>query len=416
VSARRQSGVATLLVVMGLFFVVSMVAAYTSRNLIFEQRTSANQYRATQAFEAAEAGLEWAVAMLNAGQIDAQCTAPAAGSNANTFRQRYVADLTNSGAAAAAATPGCQLGAGAAGWACGCPNAGAPGVVVASGASPQPAFRVRFRDLGLPYPRFLTIESRGCTSPDETCLSQAEVRGAGSGAAALVSIKAALVPALAARPQAAVTVAKEVVNGLTGKAVNTDATSAGITVQYGRGTGIESLVAVTTAGSGSTANGVIRDDSLGGLQPVQVFERFFGMPVLRFASQPSTVAACSSSASCSFSQVLAVSAANPGRPVWVPGDLAIDQTQPLGTADFPTLLVVGGEVRVSANAQITGLLFSLGDVEFASGSSSIQGALITAGRALGPGSIIASYDRAVIDRIRNTQGTIVRVPGSWKDF
>jgi hypothetical protein len=32
-----------------LFFIISMVAAYTSRNLIFEQRTSANQYRSTQA-------------------------------------------------------------------------------------------------------------------------------------------------------------------------------------------------------------------------------------------------------------------------------------------------------------------------------------------------------------------------------
>ena len=53
----RERGAATLVVVMVLFFIISMVAAYTSRNLIFEQRTSANQYRSTQAQEAAEAGL-----------------------------------------------------------------------------------------------------------------------------------------------------------------------------------------------------------------------------------------------------------------------------------------------------------------------------------------------------------------------
>ncbi|MBK7062382.1 MAG: hypothetical protein IPH51_18705 [Rubrivivax sp.] len=34
---------------MVLFFIMSLVAAYTSRNLIFEQRTSANQLRSTQA-------------------------------------------------------------------------------------------------------------------------------------------------------------------------------------------------------------------------------------------------------------------------------------------------------------------------------------------------------------------------------
>ena len=60
---------------MMLFFVISLVAAYASRNLIFEQKTSANQYRATQAFEAAEAGLEWAAAMLNGGRVDATCAA-----------------------------------------------------------------------------------------------------------------------------------------------------------------------------------------------------------------------------------------------------------------------------------------------------------------------------------------------------
>ncbi len=56
-----------------LFFIISLVAAYAGRSLIFEQRTSANQYRATQAFEAAEAGLEWALAMLNGGRISATC-------------------------------------------------------------------------------------------------------------------------------------------------------------------------------------------------------------------------------------------------------------------------------------------------------------------------------------------------------
>ncbi|HRZ62470.1 MAG TPA: PilX N-terminal domain-containing pilus assembly protein, partial [Rubrivivax sp.] len=42
-------GAAALVVVMVLFFIMSLVAAYASRNLIFEQRTSANNYRSTQA-------------------------------------------------------------------------------------------------------------------------------------------------------------------------------------------------------------------------------------------------------------------------------------------------------------------------------------------------------------------------------
>jgi Tfp pilus assembly protein PilX len=84
-----QRGAAALVVVMVLFFIVALVAAYTSRNLIFEQRTSANQYRSTQAFEAAEAGIDWALAMLNGGRIDAACRAHTdASTTDDSFRQR----------------------------------------------------------------------------------------------------------------------------------------------------------------------------------------------------------------------------------------------------------------------------------------------------------------------------------------
>ena len=83
----RQSGAASLIVVMILFFILSLVAAYTNRSLIFEQRTASNQYRSTQALEAAEAGVEWALAMLNSGRITATC-APSVTVADPSFRQR----------------------------------------------------------------------------------------------------------------------------------------------------------------------------------------------------------------------------------------------------------------------------------------------------------------------------------------
>ena len=94
-----QRGAAALIVVLLLFFIISLVAAYAGRNLIFEQRTSTNQYRATQAFEAAEAGLEWAVAMLNGGRVTADCIPPDPVDVAQpSFRQRYVeVDVTGFG-------------------------------------------------------------------------------------------------------------------------------------------------------------------------------------------------------------------------------------------------------------------------------------------------------------------------------
>ena len=66
---KRARGMAALTVVMVLFFVMALVAAYTNRNLVFEQRISANSYKATRALEAADAGVEWTIGLLNAGRM-----------------------------------------------------------------------------------------------------------------------------------------------------------------------------------------------------------------------------------------------------------------------------------------------------------------------------------------------------------
>jgi Tfp pilus assembly protein PilX len=52
--------VATVPVVLLLLLGLGILGLYANRGLVFEQRTAANQARSTQAFEVAEAGLEWA--------------------------------------------------------------------------------------------------------------------------------------------------------------------------------------------------------------------------------------------------------------------------------------------------------------------------------------------------------------------
>jgi hypothetical protein len=47
-----------------LLLLVSMVVIYTARGVLFEQRVSANDFRSRQAFEAAESGLQMALAYI----------------------------------------------------------------------------------------------------------------------------------------------------------------------------------------------------------------------------------------------------------------------------------------------------------------------------------------------------------------
>jgi Tfp pilus assembly protein PilX len=56
--ASAQQGAATLVISLVLLFGMTVAAFFANRGLIFEQKTSANQYRSTRAFEMAEAGLE----------------------------------------------------------------------------------------------------------------------------------------------------------------------------------------------------------------------------------------------------------------------------------------------------------------------------------------------------------------------
>ena len=96
-AARRQRGVAALIVTLMLFFAMVMTAVFVNRNLLVEQHSAVNHTRATQAFEAAEAGLQWAIAQLNNPQrLGADCMLSTA-AGASAFRARHLRADTRSG-------------------------------------------------------------------------------------------------------------------------------------------------------------------------------------------------------------------------------------------------------------------------------------------------------------------------------
>ena len=62
---RTQRGAAALIVTLLLFLALALLAFGMNRHLLIEQRSATNHARAAQAFEAAEAGLDWAQGALN---------------------------------------------------------------------------------------------------------------------------------------------------------------------------------------------------------------------------------------------------------------------------------------------------------------------------------------------------------------
>ena len=439
---RRQHGAATLIVVMVLFFIISLVAAYTSRNLIFEQRTANNQYRSTQALEVAEAGLEWAISMLNYGRIDDACVASTNPAN-STFRQRYLnvddagritADLTPAGGDL---LPSC-VSNGTGGWTCSCPTTGAPTLLPSSTATQVlPAFRVRFQRV-IPsdpvnpalakQPGVVRVQVVGCTRLDaatgDQCLNF-NGQGAFNEARVIISSMLALTGGASSPPQAALTARRAVdITGAGYSAYNTGAAGSGITVQSGR-TVSTAAALVSSPGSPGGIASIVADDPALNLAPVPItgfpdfspsdrmFAAVFNLRPQAFRDQQ---AALEFTCPCSAAAVQAAALLNPGRPIWVAGDLTGVATD-IGSPTEPVLLVINGNLQFTVTgANIYGLVYARTNDWDTRGPGQIIGASVAEGRISGNATTTFAFDPTVMQRLRWNTGSFVRVPGSWKDF
>ena len=132
--ARRQQGAVTLAITLALLAAMLVTLWAAHRNLLREWRQSVNQAHAAGAFEAAEAGLDWATAMLNdAARIGSDCRPSPL--SAQSFREQQL-DTALASFAPRTLRPACAHGE--AGWACSCAGA------AATAANDDAAFSLRF--------------------------------------------------------------------------------------------------------------------------------------------------------------------------------------------------------------------------------------------------------------------------------
>ena len=264
---RHQRGAATLAVSLVLLLAMLLSAAYANRALLFEQRSSANQYRAAQAFEAAEAGLDWAITQLNQPRpVDERCE-PVMNASGSSFRERYLSVDTESGrhepqrwangAQDLALQAGCVRSG--QGWSCACPSNGVASLPVADGddLAPQPAFSVQFSaEL---RPGLVRVTATGCSNAAGACRPGEPGR---ADAVVRLQVLLGLLPGLSVAPQAALTV-RGTVNAAGALSVhNRDAASGGLTVRAGASL-IGSAVRLSTAAGGAAATGTVGTGAAG---------------------------------------------------------------------------------------------------------------------------------------------------------
>lgn len=421
---QAQAGAASLIVVMVLFFLMALVAAYTSRNLIFEQRTSVNQYRATQAYEAAEAGLEWALTMLNSGRIGPNCLETGASSSDTSFRQRYLDINVTTGAVAPRSAPavGTNLwpscvSDGAGGWNCDCPSNAAPNVPPPPSGGVFPAFRVRFTNQHLSRPGLIRIESNGCTLLDDDCLNHPGDATGLEGRASVAAI-VALTSALPTPPGAALTVLGNVAGGSAMSVYNTDAELGGITVQSGglvTTTGWTLRSVPGTPGRASVAQGEVALSALVG-EVDRAFASVFNMWPATYRAQPAALRLDCPVGGCSADLANLVNM-NPDRVIWVnaPQGLTLESAVTIGSTVSPALIVVDGPLNFAVSGvRIHGFVYSRGGNW--QGAGQIHGAAFVEGDLAGTAAATVVMDNTTLKTLRRRAGSFVRAPGGWDDF
>jgi hypothetical protein len=377
-------GVAALPVTLMLSFVALLAVAYSQRGVLFEIQSTRNLARATQAREAAQAGLAWAVARLNRpGPADEDCHLSEA-PTATPWAER---------AAAGALQASCVLEG--SGWSCHCPTTAEARRV---DTTASPSFGVALVPLA--------------GEPQRWQLSANGHSGQG-GPAVQLRQRLGRLPPLDTLPAATLTVRGSVrFNSGPVHVRHTDAGGSGLTVHAGGSITGASLVATSTPGTPSAVSLLGDDASLAALSGQALHASFFRLDEAAWRAQPGVMEIdCTSACDAALREATRHHAL-----VHLRGGLRLSTPTLLGTPERPVLLKVEGPVELHAGAVIHGLVYTHDAQWTDTAGGTVRGAVVAEGDLQIDGPTHIHHDRSVLLALRARAGTFAPLLGSWRDL
>jgi hypothetical protein len=416
-----ENGAATLVVVMVLFLVMALLAAYANRSQMFEQRMASSYFRGTVAQQASEAGLEWAISMLNAGKIDAACQ-PSVASGSARFVDKYLTvspvDRAITSFSNTEFRADCRFTANA--WTCRCPDSGTRTTPSALNSdSIVPSFGIKISNGGNAGSETIALLSTGCTdSVVDNCENSNSVRITRRQlATGLQRYLLTLVPAMRSPPAAPLVVKGELTSTGAGLGLhNTDPRSAGLLYTVGGGvSGLVESRLESVPGTLASMARVSNDSNLAGMSADVFFKSFLGATKERYVQHPA-IRKVTCAGNCAAALSTAYDAGK--RILYVDGDLTISSVVTLGTVDEPLLIFASGNVTITGPMELRGVLVVGQDLTWTksvSGLSLITGAVLVSRNAATTGAVDILHSQAIMNQLQNRIGSYVKVPGSWAD-
>ncbi len=403
-----QRGAGALGVIAMVLLVASVAVLYLNRHLLIEHRTSASQWHGAVAFEAAEAGLDWAQDRLNhPGQLDAQCRPATPVAGGTGFRASHLPTGTQP-----APSAGCRLPGGA--LDCACPSGGQVWV-----GDTVPRFAVRLTpETGSDAIR---AHSLGCAADDAPCDLDTPAPPEADARAPL-SVALRLVPLLPSLPAAALTcggdcrlldqasVRNEQIAGL-GLAVHSATTLTRASSAQVRGLpgAPQADASVENAPSLASATGTPCNAQA-------LFAHLFQQSLATYARSPLTHhLPCPTDTDCGAA--IRHAHALGWRAFFLPKGGHLTSGEALGTPEAPVALVTPGTLTIDNAPTVHGLLFANDSIINTSdgGAARIRGAAVSCNSHRQGGQSEVAHDADTLARLREITRAYQRVPGSWRD-
>lgn len=355
-----EHGAATLAITLILLFSLSLIVLYSARVSLIEQKISANEYRARQAFEAAQAGLEIAAASLNNWDIRKQILVDNDNNGIIDLQQHLtIGILTN-----------------------------------------DASYTVTYNNTEWPNNfRLIELNSTGW-SDDKT-------------ASAKINQILQVVPLLSKPPDAGVTGYMDLTMDGNIELINTQSD---LNARAGGTITMDSSVKAITSNPGKagiTAN----DTELKGLQNNdEFFEHYFAMTKTEAENQ-STYLRCDANTCIDRDDQVTNPDLYPGQNTWISGNTTIKSS--IGSVEQPVVLIIDGNLVLDGDIEIWGLIYITehGDLLQTSGNIQLHGALIVESATLKTnGELIVEYNLDHLVPPAGGNGWYAKVAGTWRDF
>ena len=408
IAGGRQRGMATLLVISVLVFLISLLTIFAARSSLVETRLSANAQRYAQALSVAEYGVDQGMAYMDRQRpVIASTTAPYGWGSLNMWtRCSGTATAIPCGNGSTVVFDNSWIYAGP------LPNQVAPSD--ASLAVQTYAVTQRNATTGLPspYPLMVIVAVGTADGGEARAVVTRSVVGRGlfvndvpsplmvvgntnlSGTYNVWGNKDGRGPGQVLSTWSASDVS------LAGNAKTYDVNDPGSVFPFTESDGAKVLSDKNNEGPD------IVDNSPN--FPSDLFYYLFGVPrnqAQDIKANAAVYADCSSLGSGSYGLI------------WITGDCKITSNN-IGTTDLPVAIIVEGSVSQSGNSTIHGVLFIMDTSPTVkmSGTITVDGAiLVDQNIDLGSGTFNLNYNRAMLSGLNSQFGVFANVEGSWND-